>query len=72
MKENGEYSKFSEEQLYTVGNDFFFPSVTAAPWTVLSIIKYMMHYPNVMNKVQKEIDTVVGRDRLITLDDRVK
>jgi hypothetical protein len=33
---------------------------------------YMMNHPGVQQKIQKEIDTVVGRNRLPTLNDRPK
>lgn len=72
LKESGDFSTFSEKQLLMLGTDFIFPALTISPWTVAVIVKYMMHYPNVMINVQKEIDSVVGRDRFITLDDRVK
>uniref|UniRef100_A0A914EAK5 Cytochrome P450 n=1 Tax=Acrobeloides nanus TaxID=290746 RepID=A0A914EAK5_9BILA len=37
-------------------------------WGVL----YLMQEPEVQSQMQKELDTVIGSDRLITMDDRPK
>ncbi|XP_012251817.2 probable cytochrome P450 304a1 [Athalia rosae] len=63
--------QLTEEEILMVGTDFIFPALTANPWAVTNFIKHMMHYPDILQKVQKEIDTVVGRDRLVTLNDRM-
>jgi cytochrome P450 len=33
---------------------------------------FLLNYPEVQTKVQQELDAVVGRDRLPTLDDRTR
>lgn len=33
---------------------------------------YMLHYPEVQQKVQQELDDVVGRNRWPNLQDRIK
>lgn len=47
-----------------------FPAVSATTSTIVDILTHLLHYPEVQSKVQKEIDEVVGRGRLPTLDDR--
>lgn len=47
-----------------------FPAVTAVTAVVVFIIQYFLHRPDFLAKVQKEIDEVVGRGRLPTLEDR--
>ncbi|XP_034936051.1 probable cytochrome P450 304a1 [Chelonus insularis] len=61
---------FSEEQLIMVAVDFMFPALSAVPAVLGHCIKYMLHNPKVMKRVQKEIDDVIGYERLPGLDDR--
>ena len=37
-----------------------------------STVLCLMSYPDIQRKLQKEIDDVIGRDRMPTLDDRAK
>lgn len=67
---NGKNVTFSEEQLIMIVVDFVFPALSAVPSVITHAIKYMMHYPNEMKRVQKEIDDIVGRERLPVWDDR--
>ncbi|XP_068082183.1 probable cytochrome P450 304a1 [Anabrus simplex] len=60
----------SDDQLLLIAIDFFFPAATALSTTITQVIIYMMHYPEVCRKVQMELDSVVGRNKLPTLDDR--
>jgi cytochrome P450 len=46
----------------------FEPVTATLEWTLL----YMAAFPAVQNKVQQEIDSVIGRDRLPKLEDRTK
>lgn len=50
--------------------DFTFPAFTAIGMTLGFFVQYMLLYPEVQKKIQKEIDNVVGSGRLPTLDDR--
>lgn len=50
--------------------DMMFPAFSALPGTITHAIKYLMHNPRVMKKVQNEIDSVVGTGRLVTWEDR--
>ncbi|XP_018364794.1 PREDICTED: probable cytochrome P450 304a1 [Trachymyrmex cornetzi] len=61
---------FTEEQLIILLTDVMFPAFSAIPVVITWIIKYLMHHPRVMKKVQNEIDNVVGTGRLATWDDR--
>lgn len=61
---------FTEEQLQIVGADL----LLAAPVTTTSVLTFavrsLFHHPEIQTRCQKELDEVVGRDRLPTLDDR--
>ncbi|XP_018047195.1 PREDICTED: probable cytochrome P450 304a1 [Atta colombica] len=61
---------FTEEQLIILLNDVMFPAFSAIPSVITHVIKYLMHHPRIMEKVQNEIDNVVGTGRLATWDDR--
>lgn len=47
-----------------------FPAPVAIGQTLNFLWTYLMKYPEIQIKVQEEIDRVVGRSRLPTLDDR--
>ncbi|GLV43690.1 Cytochrome P450 304a1 [Carabus blaptoides fortunei] len=47
-----------------------FSAVTAVTAVVVQVIYSLLHHPECRNKMQKEIDEVVGCGRLPTLDDR--
>ena len=51
--------------LFTGGSE---TTVTTLRWAIL----YMMGYPEIQTKVQREIDNAVGRDRLPNLSDKDK
>jgi cytochrome P450 len=51
--------------LFAAGTDTTFNSVTFA-------LVYMVRFPEIQEKVQEEIDRVVGRDRLPSLEDRAR
>ena len=64
--EEGEINlKASLSDLYLAGSE------TSSTTLLFSII-YMVNYPEVQEKVQAEIDRVVGQDRLPSLEDRKK
>jgi len=65
-----EISSFSDEQLAVIGTDFMFPAATTVSTTLNFAMVFLLKYPEVQSKMQQEMDTVVGRDRLPTLDDR--
>jgi cytochrome P450 len=63
---------FSEEQLHVVGVDYLFPASTTVTATLNFAMAFLINYPDVQTKMQEELDDVVGRDRLPTLDDRMR
>ncbi|XP_055697775.1 probable cytochrome P450 304a1 [Phlebotomus papatasi] len=62
---------FHYEQLILICVDFFFPALTAVPVTIGFLIQRLLLQPEILIKMQKEIDEVVGRGRLPELDDRI-
>ncbi|KAJ4434999.1 hypothetical protein ANN_23571 [Periplaneta americana] len=65
-------STFTEEGLITICLDMFAAGGEATTSTLGFCLLYMVVYPEVQKKVQKELDAVVGRDRRPTLEDRAK
>ena len=55
-----------------VGIDYVFPASTTVTTTLTFATAFMLNYPHVQVKMQRELDAVIGRDRLPTLDDRSK
>jgi cytochrome P450 len=62
----------SEEQLHVVCMDFLLPATTAAAAVLNFAMAFLLNYPEVQTKMQEELDTEVGRDRLPTLNDRAR
>jgi methyl farnesoate epoxidase / farnesoate epoxidase len=60
---------FSKEQLLALCVDFFQAGSETTSNTLAFAILYMLHHPDIMKKVQHELDIVVG-DRLPKLIDR--
>ena len=63
---------FLVEQLLVVGLDLILPILTTINATLGYAVHYLVRCPEVQKKVQQEIDSIVGRDRQPTLDDRPK
>jgi len=70
LNEDDKSHSFTEEQLIILLIDMMFPAFSAIPFAITNAIKYMLHHPGVMKKVQNKIDNVVGVGRLITWEDR--
>ncbi|XP_052740710.1 probable cytochrome P450 304a1 isoform X2 [Bicyclus anynana] len=61
---------FSEDQLQLVCTDYMFPAATGVQAVLSLLVERLLLHPEVQDKIHEEIDRVVGRDRLPTLDDR--
>ncbi|XP_076681205.1 putative cytochrome P450 304a1 [Andrena cerasifolii] len=70
MKKQSAMTTFSDEQLLMILLDVMFPAISAMPSVVAHAIKLVMHHPDVLKRVQGEIDTVIGTGRHVTWDDR--
>lgn len=70
MNEDDKSDSFNEEQLIILLIDMMFPAFSAVPVVITFILKYVMHHPKVMEKVQNDIDNVIGTGRLVTWEDR--
>ncbi|EDW81725.2 uncharacterized protein Dwil_GK12215 [Drosophila willistoni] len=61
---------FNREQFIMGLIDFSFPAFTAVGVQLSFLVQYLMLYPEVMKRMQEEVDEVVGCGRLPTLEDR--
>ncbi|KAF2881534.1 hypothetical protein ILUMI_24637 [Ignelater luminosus] len=69
-RENETETTFSEKQLIWTLIDFMFPAPVAIGQTLNCLWVYLVNYPEIQERIQEEIDRVVGRSRLPNLDDR--
>lgn len=60
----------TEEQILSTVFDLFGAGFSTVSTTLLWVIMYAMKYPDAQQKVQRELDDIVGRDRLPNLSDR--
>ncbi|KAG7458675.1 hypothetical protein MATL_G00223160 [Megalops atlanticus] len=67
--EAGETS-FSEDYLFYIIGDLFIAGTDTTTNSILWILLYMSIYPDIQEKVQAEIDSVVGSDRVPSLTDK--
>ncbi|KAJ0178906.1 hypothetical protein K1T71_005681 [Dendrolimus kikuchii] len=63
-------STYSVDQLVLTCTDYMFPAASALETTITLLIEQLLLQPEVQNKIHEEIDRVVGKDRMPTLDDR--
>lgn len=68
----GEKTGFLYDQMVMMCTDFLFPSLSAMEAQVAFLLRFMLHNPKVIEKIQEEIELVVGSGRLPELDDRIK
>jgi hypothetical protein len=68
---DGKRRGYLKEQFLMIVTDFLFPSLSAIESQVAFMLRHLMNRPDLMKRVQDEIDEVVGQGRLPSLDDRV-
>lgn len=71
-EDTGEKTGFLYDQMVMMCTDFLFPSLSAMEAQVAFLLRFMLHNPKVIEKIQEEIELVVGSGRLPELDDRIK
>ncbi|XP_070562991.1 cytochrome P450 1A1-like [Ptychodera flava] len=62
--------KMDRSTIMTTIDEFFAASFETVASCILWCVLYMMEYPDVQSRVQKELDQVVGPDRTPCLDDK--
>ncbi|TNN89398.1 Cytochrome P450 2U1 [Liparis tanakae] len=65
-----ENSSFTEDYLFYIIGDLFIAGTDTTANSVLWILLYMVLYPDIQDKVQSEIDEVVGAQRVPSLTDK--
>ena len=68
----GGKSDFTYDQLVMICTDFLLPSLAASEAQLGYLFGTLIHHPNVVKKIQEEIENVVGSGRFPELDDRIK
>uniref|UniRef100_A0A182NGX5 Cytochrome P450 n=1 Tax=Anopheles dirus TaxID=7168 RepID=A0A182NGX5_9DIPT len=66
------HDSFTDSQLVSLCLDLFQASIETISSVLGFAFQYMLHHPDVMHKVQRELDVVVGPDRLPTANDRLR
>ncbi|KAJ2952089.1 hypothetical protein O0L34_g4359 [Tuta absoluta] len=61
---------FSVEQLIMTCVDYLLPTASGGETLLTILLEHILMQPEVQDRVHEEIDRVVGRERLPTLDDR--
>ncbi|KXJ73478.1 hypothetical protein RP20_CCG015763 [Aedes albopictus] len=62
---------FQHDQMVLGIVDFFFPAISGATTQMALLLERLLWHPEVVQKMQAEIDDVVGNGRLPSLDDRI-
>ncbi|EGT30717.1 hypothetical protein CAEBREN_08589 [Caenorhabditis brenneri] len=70
QESQGEFELFSNKQLSNTCFDLWFAGLSTTNTTTNWIICYIMNTPGVQEKMQEELDRVVGSDRLVTTADK--
>ncbi|XP_049787583.1 probable cytochrome P450 304a1 [Schistocerca cancellata] len=69
-QKTAEPSFFSTEQLVVTMLDFIIPTTTSLAVALTWYLMCVAHHPRVLRRIHQELDAVVGRGRLPSLDDR--
>ncbi|CAB3239009.1 unnamed protein product [Arctia plantaginis] len=69
-QEMNQKSTYSVDQLILTCTDYMFPAASAVQFVLTILIERLLLQPEVQVKIHEEIDRIVGRDRLPSLDDR--
>ncbi|KAF5307365.1 hypothetical protein FQR65_LT07082 [Abscondita terminalis] len=70
QKEGLDFTNFTEKQLIWTIADYFLPSPNVIGPSLSMLWMHLCMFPEIHVRVQEEVDRVVGRSRLPTLDDR--
>ena len=62
-------SSFCVDQLVSICDDFFVAGAETTSTTLTWAMLYMVRYPEIQRKVQRELDMIVGVDRMPTMQD---
>uniref|UniRef100_A0A914QHS1 Cytochrome P450 n=1 Tax=Panagrolaimus davidi TaxID=227884 RepID=A0A914QHS1_9BILA len=68
VKENE--NNFDDAQLYATVLDLWVAGQETTSNTLAWVCAYLIQYPEVQQNLHKELDEVIGNDRIITLDDK--
>lgn len=63
---------FPDDQMMMICNDFLFPSLSAMETQISFLFKHLVYRTDIVEKIQRELDNIVGFGRLPELDDRIQ
>uniref|UniRef100_A0AC35GWY5 Cytochrome P450 n=1 Tax=Panagrolaimus sp. PS1159 TaxID=55785 RepID=A0AC35GWY5_9BILA len=66
------YGEWSDLQLIGTLLDLFAAGTDTTSSTITMFIFNILHNPNIQAKIHKEIDSILGRDKIITMSDQTK
>ncbi|KAL4220455.1 hypothetical protein ACF0H5_020856 [Mactra antiquata] len=68
--EGQDMTSLTEDHFLQTFNDIYMAGIDTSRFTLIWCINYMTAFPDIQEKVQEEIDRVVGKDRMPHIDDR--
>ncbi|XP_054713637.1 LOW QUALITY PROTEIN: uncharacterized protein LOC129223095 [Uloborus diversus] len=65
-----EENSFSIERLQAISMNLFLEGTESVSWVICSLFSKLSEYPDVQAKIQNELDTLIGKERLPSWTDR--
>ncbi|XP_061109233.1 steroid 17-alpha-hydroxylase/17,20 lyase [Conger conger] len=70
QQSSGEESSFTDDHVLMIAADAFGAGVETTTTTLLWVLAFLLHNPEVQDKIHQELDEQIGRDRTPSLADR--
>ena len=71
LEQNTQHAEgITDDNIMMMSLDFFLGGLATSSGSLLTFLNVITHYPEVQDRIQEEVDEVVGQDRCVSIADR--